>query len=142
MAEALSCDCCGKGIEDTPEENAWHGIHPYPGDIQHTGLCLACGGDPEAKAQSFGAHKECVSCGRPVSAGVRAVDAMCLECGGDPKDAAIRKRMGWALTTFVDARIPIIRDALSPMNRASFERMTYEQKANVVTRMVARGVIV
>ena len=50
--------------------------------------------------------------------------------------------MGWALTRFVDARIPIIRDALSPANRASFEKMTYEQKANVVTRMVGKGLII
>jgi len=104
VAEALSCDFCGKGIEDTPEQNAWHGVVPYPGDLPHTGMCLDCGGNPEARA--------------------------------------IRKRLGWAMTTFVDARIPIIRDALKPANRASFEKMTYEEKANVVTRMVARGVIV
>ena len=104
MAESLSCDFCGKGIEDTPEQNAWHGAIPYPGDIQHTGLCLECGGDPEARA--------------------------------------IRKRMGWALVSFVYARIPIVRDALKPGNRATFVAMSFEQKANVVTRMVARGIIV
>jgi hypothetical protein len=103
MAEALSCDLCGKGIEDTPQENAWHGVIPYPGDVPHTGMCLACAGDPRARA--------------------------------------VRKRMGRALTCFVDARIPIIRDALSPANRDSFERMTYEQQADVVARLVARGVI-
>lgn len=103
MAESLSCDCCGKGIVDTPQENAWHGVVPYPGDLPHTGMCLGCAGDPAART--------------------------------------VRKRMGWALTAFVDARIPIIRDALSPANRASFENMTYEQKAEVVTRMAARGVI-
>lgn len=101
---ALACDYCDKGIEDTPEENAWYGVLPYPGDRNHTGLCLGCAGDPNART--------------------------------------VRKRMGWALTTFVDARIPIIRDVLSPKNRESFEAMTYEQKANVVVRMVARGVIV
>jgi hypothetical protein len=100
----LACDYCGKEIDDTPEDNVWHGVTPYPGDPDHTGLCLACGGDPEARA--------------------------------------IRKRMGWALTAFVDARIPIIRNALKPANLASFEKMTYEEKANVVTRMVVRGVIV
>ncbi len=104
MPEALSCDFCGKGIYDTPQENAWHGVVPYPGDLPRTGMCLGCAGDPAAKT--------------------------------------VRKRMGWALTTFVDARIPIIRDALSSANRASFEKMTYEQQANVVARMVARGVIV
>ncbi len=101
---ALACDYCGKGVEDTPEENVWHGVTPYPGDIYHTGMCLDCGGDPEART--------------------------------------VRKRMGWALVSFIDARIPIIRNALKPDNRASFEKMNYEEKANVVTRMVARGVIV
>lgn len=104
MAESLSCDFCGKGIDDTPLENAWHGVVPYPGDLQHTGMCRGCAGDPAART--------------------------------------VRKRLGWALTAFIDARIPIIRDALSPANWASFEKMTYEQKANVVTKMVARGVIV
>lgn len=104
MPGHLACDYCDKGIEDTPEENAWYGVVPYPGDPNHTGLCL--------------------------------------ECGGDSKARAIRKRMGWALTAFIDARIPIVREALKPENRASFDKMTYEQKANVVTRMVARGVIV
>jgi hypothetical protein len=103
VPEALSCDFCGKGILDTPEENAWHGVVPYPGDLPHTGMCLGCGGGPSARAA--------------------------------------RKRLGWAMTAFIDARIPIIRDALSPANRASFEKMDYEGKANVVTRMVARGVI-
>lgn len=104
MAEALSCDFCGKGIDDTPQENAWHGVVPYPGDLPHTGMCLSCAGDPEART--------------------------------------VKKRMGWALTAFVDARIPIIRNALSSKNREHFEAMTYEQQANVVARMVARGVIV
>ncbi len=104
MPEALSCDFCGKGIEDSPEENAWHGVTPYPGDMSHTGMCLGCAGDPTART--------------------------------------VRKRMGWALTAFVDARIPIIRGALKPANLESFEKMTYEQKAAVVARMVARGVLV
>lgn len=103
MPEHLACDFCGKGIEDTPEENAWHGVIPYPGDIQHTGMCLGCGGDPVARA--------------------------------------VRKRLGWAMTTFVDARIPIICDALYPANRASFEKMDYEGKASVVARMVEKGLI-
>lgn len=100
---AVTCDCCGKGIEDTPEENVWHGVIPYPGDLDLTGMCLDCGGDPEARA--------------------------------------VRKRMGWVLTCFVDARIPIVRDALSPANRVSFEKMNYEQKASVVTRMVRKGLL-
>jgi hypothetical protein len=104
MPEALTCDFCGQGILDTPEDNCWHGVLPYPGDIDHTGMCRACGGDPTA--------------------------------------GTVRKKLGWAMTCFVDARIPIIRNALSPANRASFEKMDYEGKANVVTRMVAKGVIV
>lgn len=104
MSEALSCDLCGKGVWDTPEENAWHGVIPYPGDLPHTG--------------------------------------MCLHCAGDPAGRTIRKQLGRTMTAFIDARIPIIRDALSPKNRESFEKMSYEEKANAVTLMVARGVIV
>jgi hypothetical protein len=100
----LACDFCGKGIEDTSEENAWHGVVPYPGDVPDMGMCLGCAGDPNART--------------------------------------VRKRMGWALTTFVDARIPIIRNALSPKNRENFEAMDYEQKANVVMKMVGKGLIV
>jgi hypothetical protein len=103
MAEFVTCDFCGKGIEDTLKQNAWHGVIPHPGDMPHTGMCLGCAGDPSARA--------------------------------------IRKRLGWAMTAFIDARIPIIRGTLSPSNRASFEKMSYEGKANVVTRMVAKGLI-
>lgn len=103
MPEALRCDCCGKGIEDTPRQNAWHGVIPYPGDLPHTGMCLGCAGDPAARTA--------------------------------------RKRLGWAMMTFVDARIPIIHGALSPANRAKFEKMDYEGKADVVVRMVAKGLI-
>jgi hypothetical protein len=42
------CSCCGVIVEDTPGENAWHGLKPYPGDTG-TGLCRRCGGDLEAK---------------------------------------------------------------------------------------------
>lgn len=138
----LACDLCGKGIEDTPEENAWHGVVPYPGDVPDMGMCLGCAGDPAARTVAFGVRKECTACGQPVIAGVRACESMCRDCGGDPNARTVRKRMGRALTTFVDARVPIIRNALSPKNRESFEAMTYGQKANVVMKMVARGVIV
>ena len=41
------CSCCGRTILDTAAENVWHDLKPYPGDFG-TGMCRACGGDPEA----------------------------------------------------------------------------------------------
>ena len=104
MPEMLTCDFCGCGVENTAEANAWFGVIPYPGDIDHTGMCRGCGGDPEAKAT--------------------------------------RKRLGWVTCTIVDARIPIIRGALSPANRCSFEKMNYEKKAALVAKMMEKGLII
>jgi len=48
-AADLVCTCCGASIEDDAEENVWHGLSPYPGDLG-TGMCRACGGDAEAES--------------------------------------------------------------------------------------------
>lgn len=104
MPETLTCDCCGCGVEDTPEANAWHGVLPYPGDIDHIGMCRDCGGDPEARTT--------------------------------------RRRLGWAMCTFVDARIPILEARLSAANSARFKAMTYEKKATIVLGMVGKGLII
>src|SRR5579872_5576944 len=42
----LVCSCCGHMIAQA--ENVWRHEVPYPGDLG-TGLCLECGGDPDAK---------------------------------------------------------------------------------------------
>jgi hypothetical protein len=66
---------------------------------------------------------------------------MCRKCGGDPTAKTTRERLGWAMTCFVDARIPILQRALSEGNRERFEKMSYERKAAVVVRMVEKGLM-
>lgn len=97
------CSCCGKDIADTPRENVWHGIVPYPGDVG-TGFCRSCGGDPEAK---------------------------------NP-----RARLGFAVCCFVDARLPVLEQALNPKNRRRFLAMTYEEQARIIFKLVERGLLV
>lgn len=40
------CSCCG--ATTSARENVWRHEVPYPGDLGF-GLCLDCGGDPDAK---------------------------------------------------------------------------------------------
>lgn len=91
---ALACDNCGKGLEDTAKENAWHGVRSHTGDVPGTGMCRECGDDPEARMA--------------------------------------RKWMGRMYVSFVDARIPVIRNALSSTDQARFDKMSYELKTAVV----------
>jgi hypothetical protein len=44
IIEYLICTCCGRGLEDTPEQNVAHGETPYPYDTGF-GMCVECGGD-------------------------------------------------------------------------------------------------
>jgi hypothetical protein len=56
--EDVVCSCCGCSV--SADENVWQGEVPYPGDLG-TGLCRACGGDPEAKdARKRLGHATCV----------------------------------------------------------------------------------
>lgn len=66
---------------------------------------------------------------------------MCRACGGDPDATDPRKRLGFALCLFVDARIPIVAKRLSERNRARFRAMDYEHQAHVVLELVARGAL-
>jgi hypothetical protein len=88
------CSCCGKDIADTPKENVWHGVVPYPGDAG-TGFCRSCGGD-----------------------------------------------LGFAACCFVDARIPVLEQALNPENKRRFLAMTYEEQARIIFKLVERGLLV
>ena len=38
----MYCDACGKAMDDTPEENAWHNVHPHPTGNIDTGMCKEC----------------------------------------------------------------------------------------------------
>jgi hypothetical protein len=76
------------------------------------------------------------------SRGCDAGIGICRECGGDPTAKSTRRKMGDNLTSFIDHRIPIVRDRLNEANRAKFEAMPYEQQAKVIIRMVERGLLI
>jgi hypothetical protein len=64
---------------------------------------------------------------------------LCLECGGDPDAKDPRKRLGHAVCTFVDARIPLVALLLSEENRKHFLSLPYEEQAGFVFRCVEKG---
>lgn len=64
---------------------------------------------------------------------------MCVECGGDKKSKDFRKRLGWAGEAFYDARVEVLRNNLSPENKAKFESMTYERKVVIIVKLIERG---
>lgn len=66
---------------------------------------------------------------------------LCRGCGGDPDATEARARLGFALCTFVDARVPFLARRLSEENRKRFLALPYEEQANAVVRLVARGVL-
>ena len=70
-----------------------------------------------------------------------AATGMCRSCGGDPEAQEPRKRLGFAVTTFVDARIPFVAEHLSRNNRQRFFAMPYEDQAEFILRLVGKGVI-
>jgi hypothetical protein len=113
--DLVICACCGRYVENTPEHNvSLHGEDgsPYPCDDGY-GECIPCGGDPH-----MGVPDDW------------------------PSEAQTRRKLGWGMSCFVDARIPLVRNALSKAeNRAKFDAMTYAQKVNVVTHMVGKGVM-
>ncbi len=66
---------------------------------------------------------------------------MCRMCGGDPEAKSPRQRLGFAVTCFVDARIPFVAERLSRENRKRFFAMPYEEQAEFIFRLVAKGAI-
>jgi hypothetical protein len=109
MAEWLSCSCCGKGVEDTPEDNVAHGEVPYPYDTGF-GMCVECGGDRTISAE---------------------------EAAKDEKD--LRKKMGWAGTMFFDARGDTLREKLNEETLPKFEALPYRKKVAVISKMIEKG---
>jgi hypothetical protein len=72
---------------------------------------------------------------------------LCRECGGDPTadtttDEGVRKRMGWQMTTFREARFDLLRRNLNAENQAKWDGLSYAKKCSVVLRLVRDGTIV
>lgn len=67
---------------------------------------------------------------------------MCKECGGDDKATDIKKKMGWGMTMFVEARIETIAKRLNEENKKKFLEMPFEKQAVIVLKMVEKGAII
>jgi hypothetical protein len=66
---------------------------------------------------------------------------LCRECGGDPHATDTRKRIGFVVATFVDARVAIVAARLSERYREAFLSADYEKQVRVVLQLVARGAL-
>jgi hypothetical protein len=109
--ELLWCSCCGKGLRNNAEENTDYGKVPYPHDDEF-GMCVECGGNDKIGTDD-------------------TVDQL--------TDAQLKKRMGWAMTMFIEARIPIVSARLSPVNAAKFDKLPLWHKAAFIVKMVESG---
>ena len=73
---------------------------------------------------------------------------MCKECGGDPQakgddEVAVKERLGWALTAFIDARIPLVRRALTdPVKLAKFDGFSYLKKVQFIQKCIEKGLMI
>lgn len=117
----MSCDCCGKAIPDTPEENV---DHTARGCEVGFGLCRECGGYPE-----------------------EALDLVALAANSEidlrtgwPKD--LSRKFGRNGVVFYEARFDVLREKLNEANRARFEAMTLTQKIATVYGLIQRGAMI
>ena len=72
---------------------------------------------------------------------------LCRECGGDAAadmntDEGVRRRMGWQMTTFCEARFDVVRRNLKPDNQARWDGLSYAKKCSVVIGLVRDGTII
>jgi hypothetical protein len=116
MPNILSCTCCGSGIEDSSAQNVDFGKQPNPHDEGY-GLCHDCGGDNRAPLPT-------------------------TTDGSKKRKKKIRKRLGWATSTFFEARFDTVRSALSLENQTKWDRCSYEKKIAVIAQFVEKGLII
>lgn len=75
---------------------------------------------------------------------------MCRGCGGDPKAESVKKKLGWAMCAFYEARFPVIRKKLVEIEEAKpvaerkgivekWDNMAYLKRCGVVVRFVEKG---
>lgn len=79
---------------------------------------------------------------------------MCVECGGNKnvilkskdskkvKERKKRNKLGWAASTFFEARFGILRSQLSANNQAKFDALSYENKIAIIAQMIEKGYII
>lgn len=109
--EWVRCSCCGKDVPDDEEHNVDFGVRPNPHDVGF-GMCVECGGDKRAGE------------GKPVK---------------ELTEAQFKKRLGWAGTTFYEARFDVLEKKLRPDLAEKFKAMPYRKKVAVVAGMIEKG---
>ena len=67
---------------------------------------------------------------------------MCRGCGGNPEAKDIKKKPGWAMVTFCEARFKVVRNSVSPENQQKWDNFSYEKKCYTVLGLVEKGAIV
>ena len=71
---------------------------------------------------------------------------MCVSCGGDTTadtstEEGIKKRLGWGLQTFYEARFDLVRKNLNEKNREKWDKCTYAKKVYIVMDFLEKGYI-
>jgi hypothetical protein len=72
---------------------------------------------------------------------------LCRQGGGDPNadmttEDGVRKRMGWQMTAFCEARFDVVRKHLKPEQQAKWDGLSYAKKCAVVLGLVREGAII
>jgi hypothetical protein len=57
-------------------------------------------------------------------------------------EKAARRKLGWAMTAFCEARFSIIRENLTPEHQAQWDAFSFEKKCFVVQGYVKRGLMI
>lgn len=71
---------------------------------------------------------------------------MCIPCGGDSKadistDEGFKKRIGWGMQMFYEARFDLIRNNLNEKNKEKWDKLTYRKKCFIIIDFMEKGII-
>lgn len=66
----------------------------------------------------------------------------CKACGGDPESKDVKKKMGWAMVMFCEARFDTIRKSLNENNRKKWDECSWEKKCLIVLSFVEKGYMI
>jgi hypothetical protein len=110
--DLITCSCCGAGIRNNAAENVAFGEKPYPCDNDF-GHCRSCFGDRTTTLPPPTAPKK--------------------------RERAVKRKIGWAMACFFEARFDIVRAKLNPEQQAKWDGFSYEQKCTMVASFVKKG---
>lgn len=66
---------------------------------------------------------------------------MCTECGGDKNATDIKKRLGFAMCAFCEARFDVVRSSLSAEKQIIWDESSYEQKCLFINKIIEKGIL-